>query len=901
MNIADKEPSFYLPARASPDSIFRWTFFDNISLPEVDTLIRFDISIMISGWTLTMEQEIELLRRRFREGRAELFQNIQWAAASRDLLEAHAGLVDRILTEIYAYSCQVADREASRSRHSGLAIVATGGYGRKELNPFSDIDIAFIPSEEEDPWVEALVHTAFKLVMDSFLSLRDVHVGYAFRPIAEASAWDVQTKTALLDLRYICGDPKLAIALQTRIREVLSPLDLMLEAASPEGGRPKRIRSLYSVEPSIKEGPGSLRDLHRARWIFKLLLNVDDAGLESALRDRAGISDRQISEVRRAADWFWRVRTWMHLTAGKLSDVLISNYQDRVARDLGGISAQEWLSQHIAHSETLARFKESAMHALLQGPLPVDGGCLERGALRLQNQSSVVKLLHLSQMYGLPVSFEDRKQLGESRDSALEVSEPTADEVWALNRILNENRGAAATLRALSEFGVLDRFIPGFSNLMRFVPPDPAHSFTVGEHSIHMVEHLERLVAGGNPDEQRFSDLLQQCPHFDMLVLASLLHDAGKLSPGSDHSESSAELAKSVASRLNLAPEKREILDVIIRQHLLLVRTARLHDLKSPNVIRKVAERVPGIEALQHLYVFTYIDTFAVAEKNWTSMDSRDLEDLYEKMQDFFAAEAEVGNAGAEEKSVLVRQKLVALKTSKNEAAVLKHCDAMPAGYVLNTPLEEISFHLQLLERLEAEPVVLDVYNRPGDDYTEMTLCTYDDPAPGMLSKIASVLYGCNIDIHKAQAFTIRKERPVVLDTLWIRSNGMQIAENRARRIQLALKDILAGTNSIEQYLKKAGKTPPSGIVLDSIDLRNDLSEEHTVVHIVAGDLQGLLYLMTRALSRCGLHIHSAKIATWNARAENNFYVTTTSGGQLPDSELSAWKDRLTRALKGVE
>lgn len=282
-------------------------------------------------------------------------------------------------------------------------------------------------------------------------------------------------------------------------------------------------------------------------------------------------------------------------------------------------------------------------------------------------------------------------------------------------------------------------------------------------------------------------------------------------------------------------------------------------------------------------------------------MDFRDLEDLYQRMQGFFAAEGADAGSGEprEAKSALVRKKLVALKTSKNEAAVLKHCDAMPAGYVLNTPLEEIAFHLQLLERLELEPVVLDVYNRPGDDYTELTLCTYDDPRPGMLSKITGVLYGCNTDIHKAQAFTMRKERPVVLDTLWIRSNGLQIAENRARRIQSALKDVLAGSSSIEQFLQKAGKIPPEGIVLDSIDLHNDLSEEHTVVHIVAGDLQGLLYLMTRSLSRCGLHIHSAKIATWNARAENNFYVTTADGGQLPDQELPTWTDRLSRALTG--
>jgi [protein-PII] uridylyltransferase len=351
---------------------------------------------------------------------------------------------------------------------------------------------------------------------------------------------------------------------------------------------------------------------------------------------------------------------------------------------------------------------------------------------------------------------------------------------------------------------------------------------------------------------------------------------------------------------LNLAPEKREILDVLVRQHLLLVRTARLHDLKSAHVIRKAIELVPNLEALRHLYAFTYVDTSAVAENNWTSMDLRDLEDLYRKMQDHFTlcSDQASGIRLGEDRNLLIREKLAALQ-AKNEPAVLKHCDAMPASYVLNTPLEEIAFHLELLERLEAENVVLDVYNRPGDDYSELTICTLDDPRPGMLAKIAGVLYGCNVDIHKAQAFTIEKENRVVLDTLWIRSNGCQISESKARRILSALKEVLAGTRTVAHFLEHAGKNPPRGVVLDAIDLHNDLSEEHTVVHIVAHDLQGLLYLMTRSLSRCGLDIHSAKIATWNARAENNFYVTSITGGQIPDIDLKMWTNRLARVLRG--
>jgi [protein-PII] uridylyltransferase len=851
-----------------------------------------------------MQKKIEYLRRKFREGRGELFHRVSWNSSPRGFLEAHSLLVDRLLNEIYEASCQAADRVACRSTHSGLAIVATGGYGRKELNPYSDIDIAFIPSEEEDPWVESVVHTAFKLVMDVFLSLRDVHVGYSFRPVAEASAWDVNTKTALLDLRHICGDIALADRLALRIREVLSPLDLMLESQSAEDAKRRPFQSLYLVEPNLKEGPGSLRDLHRARWIFKLLLRADDHVLDQALKSCAGVSERRLADVHDAADWFWRARTWLHLASGRLSDVLITNYQDRIAHELSDCSAQEWLSQHMAHSETLAGFRQTAVQTLLQGPLTVNEVLLEDGTFHLQVNSphppSATGLLLAAQRYSIPVSLKDLQRLGEASKSAMEIKEPSAEEVWAFNEILGEKQGIAATLRSLMKLGCLDRFLPNYSEVMRFAPPDPAHRYTVGEHSIRMVEHLESLRAGLDPGEQRFTELLGQCPHFDVLCLAALLHDAGKLIPGVDHCITGAELAKSVSARLNLAPEKTEILDVLIRQHLLLVRTARLHDLSSIHVIQKAAEQVPSLEALRHLYVLTYVDTSAVAENNWTSMDLRDLEELYRRMQDWFTLRSDEvpERTVQEDRSILIRKKLEALQ-ARNETAVVKHCDAMPAGYVLNTPLEEIAFHLQLLDRLDAEQVVLDVYNRPGDDHSELTVCTLDDPRPGMLAKITGVLYGCNVDISKAQAFTMGKEKPVVLDTLWIRCNGMQISESKARRILSALKDVLTGARTIEHFLERAGKIPPDGIALEAIDLRNDLSEEHTVIHIVAHDLQGLLYLMTRSLSRCGLAIHSAKIATWNARAENNFYVTSLGGGQIPDRDLQAWTKQLALELQG--
>ncbi len=855
-----------------------------------------------------MQNEIGRLRKKFQESRAELLKLDAALTPCASFLASHTALVDGVVSDIHRYSCDFADREAKKGGRSGLAIIATGGYGRCELNPFSDIDIAFIPSEEEDPWVESAVHLAFKLVMDVFLSFRDIRVGYSYRPIRELPTWDLQTLTSLLDARHICGDVQLSAALAAEVRKTLSPLDLILEAGNDQHRARAGVGppSLYAVEPNLKEGPGSLRDLHRGRWIFKLLLPKSDAQVLTALENAGYLSHTRVVEVQSAAEWFWRARNWLHLITQRRSDILINNYQDRIALELGGESAQDWLSEHYTHAEALFRFRETAIRTVLQGPIDLGGVTLMDGTLRLSKNpgdahpGSAVKLFQLSQKYSIPISLDQMETLENSRSAALRILRAEPEECWFFLGILSEVRRVTQTLRLLARAGMLDRFIDGFSTLARFAPPDPAHWYTVGEHSLRIIEHLEDLRNGRDPEGLRFCELIRQCAHFDILCLAALIHDAGKMISGTDHSESGMELAGQVAARLHLPQEKREILETLVRHHLLLVRTARLQDLKSPGVIQAVAEKVRGIEALRHLYVFTYADTRAVAEKNWTSMDYRDLEDLYSKVQSVLSGSHGESVATAMEDRITQIRRRLSNGSPAEEESILRHCDSMPASYVLNTPLDEIVFHVQLLRRLEGEGIVLDIYNRPGDDYSELTVCTYDDPQPGMLAKIAGVLYACDTDIHKAQVYTLEKARPVVLDTLWVRSEGTQLSENRAARVRAGLQGVLTGLKPVDELLKTSGRRAPESIAIEGIELRNDLSEEHTVVHLVARDLQGLLYFMTRSLSRTGLHIHSARVATWNARAENNFYVTTLAGRQIPDVELEGWRDRLMALFNGA-
>lgn len=849
--------------------------------------------------------EVRRLQERYLDSKKKIIAEECGADAGARLLKRHTELLDSVVQEIFEISSHHANKHQKASHQSSLAIVATGGYGRGELSPFSDVDISFVPSEEDDPWVEAMVHHAFMLVMDVFLSLREVQVGYSYRPVGEAPTWDLHTKTALLDARHVCGDERLTAALSARVRTVLSPLHLAFEKRHYYLGNERRGGNpLYLVEPHLKEGRGALRDLHRARWVFQLVLGTSHGELMQALENRGCVSGTEIAGIRAASDWFFMSRNWLHARTGKKTDILLNTLQDRIAGELGNCSARDWLMRHFEHAEVIERFLGSAEEYLLEGPLELSGFTLEGGRLRMAGEGrpeTVINMVGMSQKYGIPMRHGDLARLKAGLGCPSDAGGVSAGEAHEFLALLKDPEIAAPSMRALAALGLMDRFVRDFSRLMRFVPDDPAHLFTVGEHSLRMLEWLELLTRGEDKASSRFTDLIRRCSHYDMLCLAALVHDAGKRQSGSDHSEASAAMAEDVAQVLRLPAEKKQLLVLLVRHHLLLARTSRLHDLNSAAVIQNVAEKVVTIDGLRHLYVFTYADSRAVAHGNWNSMDSRQLEELYLKVQDFISGPGpDADPAELENRLFGVRRKLLRVSSLDNEEAIRSHCDALPASYVLNTSLEEIACHMKLMERLEKEKVVLDTYNRPGDDYSELTVCAYDEPEPGMLAKITGVLYGLGVDIHRAQVFTLKSRRPVALDTLWVSASGVQLSDKKARRLQHDLSAVLRGDLSFDEFLNAVEGRPPPSIRHDSIDLRNDLSEDYTVVHVVARDLRGLLFHMTRVLSLCGLSIHTAKIATWGGRAENNFYVSLPRGERIPESDLHLWKSRISRRMSGI-
>lgn len=868
---------------------------------------------------------VQELRTFLNDGRARLLRPTRASDLGRDWLQAHSDLIDETLRRIYQAaweSARATDGDAPGSAagphapgahpdfDAGLSLLAIGGYGRGELCPYSDIDIAFVPSEEEHHLIDAVVKEAFRLIMEVLIDGARLDVGYAYRPIADLERLDNTARTALLEARRLAGSEYLLRDLRDELYIKWDTVGFLLDKVHERRQSAVQIpMSLYAVEPNLKEGTGALREIQTALWVAGAMLRT-----ESPLRElewRGVVTASDCSEVSASRDFFLRLRTWLHLTTRRKTDVLTLEYQDGCARAFGyagsgATAAQRLLYDYYHHAEVALRFSEKVMRRLLEGPLPLDVHFVaihQRLSVAhphtLRNHPElVITPFVLSRKYGFPIDPE--------LDHAIEEATPLMDTETRANPIaragflalLHDPSTAAEALTELRARGVLQRVVPEFQTMLHLAPADPSHQLSVGEHSIYAVRMMGDLWDRRANDDEMHA-VWDGVDDVELLILTALLHDVGKIDPGTDHSVSGERRVLHIGKRLGLADERVELLALLVRRHLLLPRVARLHDLAAPGTIREVIEHVRDVRTLKMLYLLSLADTCAVGERTYSNLDLDTMRELYQRVLMAMTREETADVlTDTEKREQMVQRERERLRREMRhlalgEATLQRLCDELPASYILNTPLPAIATHLKYLDQLPQENPIIAFYHDPQDAFTEMGVVAYDEPQPGLLSKICGVVQAVGAEILAAHVYTLRAPRlpepggpsepgaehsergdDIVLDRLHLIANGRPLSESRSARLAVILKEVLRGQKTVQSVLEAAGRASAAGVVPQRIGARNDLSDEHTVISVVSDNVPGLLYHVTRALADVGLDIHTAKITTWAGRAEDAFYVT---------------------------
>ena len=768
----------------------------------------------------------------------------------------------------------------------GLAILAAGGYGRRQLFPHSDIDLLLLCASEamtaaHKPAIAAFVQRLWDGGMRVSQQVRTPG------ECLEVHERNAELNISLLDQRFLAGDRPLYGALAAKFPRFVhgNRAALMRNLARLTRDRHKRYAdTLYHLEPNVKETPGGLRDFQFIRWMEQL--RETDA-LRLAAPESA-------PELQQAFRFLARLRWYLHGQAGRDTNVLTFEAQDALADSREGSDAAKWMREYYRHARTICRAAVRTLEAWeaqssglftqfidWRSRLSNADFAVHREHVHLRSPhqldaepEATLRLFEFVARHGIRPSFEAVQQI-EPRLGRLHAhfKEPRA--VWpALNQILSLPHAPLA-VRSMHETGFLFALFPDLEPIECLVVRDFYHRYTVDEHTLVAMQNL--WSAPG-----RYGELLQEVKQAGVLMFALLFHDAGKAAvqlPGTlgSHVDASLALAEPAMRRIQMPPADRDTAAFLIRNHLELSAAMRTRDLADPQVICDLAHQVETVERLKAVTLLTYADISAVNPGAMTPWYAEQLWRLYLKVYNELTRELATERIAGMEAGSEARSELI---------------EGFPTRYLRTHNEGEIDAHVALEEKSRARGVAVEVQRLEAA--WQMTVITRD--RPGLFAAVAGTLAGFGMNILRAEAFSNR--RSLVLDTFVFADpiRTLELNPTEVDRLHNIMERVILGKTDVRELLRKRPKPrPPSrkGRIPATVSFDAEASGTATLVEIVAEDRPGLLYDLASAISSLGGNIDVVLIDTQAHKAMDVFYVT--EGGHKLSLEMQG---RLGEALR---
>ncbi|MEO6982823.1 MAG: [protein-PII] uridylyltransferase [Edaphobacter sp.] len=806
---------------------------------------------------------------------------------------------------------------------AGIALVALGGYGRRELFPCSDIDLLFLL---DGKLAEKPVKDAIRRVNQEMWDC-GIRVSPATRKLAECERFDpdnAEFAVSLLDHRMVVGEaalygrmsgqavPKL---LQRDHKAMMARLQNLTRARHAKYGD-----TLFHLEPSIKDCPGGLRDVHVCGWMTML----HDGGAQVARNGRGGVAEsaEEGDEFRKAVEFLWLVRCFLHYRHERDDNTLDWQAQDAAAAaavGLGGrpdgADAAYWMRFYFRYARSVQRRVTQMMaetsagksHSMLLGlrrerraELPQQGFRVERGRVVLDGvevsghdpaQDSDVVLAVFGTMARTDCMLS--REAEERISRALPLLSAHLEEgpvLWHhLEKVLTGHHAGDA-LRAMHALGILELLIPEFHGIDALVIRDAYHRYTVDEHTFVLIDTLHGFESPqpGSMMEwaSRFSGVMKELPHPGLLYLAALMHDTGKGRSGGDHAQESMRMAEGVVARLELDVYESDLVMSLIANHLEMSAALR-RDIFDVETVRSFAGKVQTPEALRMLTLFTYADINAVHPDALTPWKAENLWRLYIATANYLDRNVDDERVKAQEESERVHR--VAALLPGQKAAVGEYLEGFPERYVLTRTPEQVRTHFQMSTRFAEDPVQLDFRYAPG--VSELTLVTHDRPQ--LFANIAGALSGWGMHIVTADAFSNRQG--VVVDSFRFtdsfRTLEMNASEHEA--FVKSVHDVMTGTVPLEKLLsgrRRGRKKAPLVLVETKVEFDGGASSHSTLLEVIAQDKTGLLRALSLTLAAEGCNVEVALVDTEGETAIDVFYVTRNGARLGRDEEVELRK-----------
>ncbi len=869
------------------------------------------------------QQVVTLLRTALADGREEIARRLTVKpSAGNECAAAQAFLIDQLVRVIHDHVVTDVYPSSNRSTGERLTVMAVGGYGRGEMAPHSDVDIAFLTPSKQTAWGEQVIEAMLYFLWD--LGLKVGHSSRSLDDMVRMGRADLTIRTAMLEGRYVWGDQPLFDEAQARFfAEVVAGTErqFVAEKLAERNDRHKRLGdSRYVVEPNVKEGKGGLRDLHTLYWIGKYIHKVRDP---SELVAVGLLTPSEYRAFRKAEDFFWAVRCHLHTITRRAEDRLTFDLQREVAArmqfaDRPGKSAVERFMQYfflqakrVGHltgvflaqlDDQFARKQPKGLLAgfrarrrLVRG-YPVFGGKINVPSDNwfAEDPVRLLEIFVLADTQGLEIHPEAmRIAVRDARLVDAVRTDPRANALFL--DLLTSRNDPETVLRWLNETGVFGRFVPDFGRVNAQMQFDMYHHYTVDEHTIRAIGLMTRIEQGEmKADHPLATAIIHKVVNRRALYVAILLHDIAKGRRG-DHSVLGAEVALKLCPRLGLSEEETALVSWLVRTHLLMSATAFKRDLADFKTITDFVAQVQSIERLRLLAMLTIVDIRAVGPGVWNGWKRQLIAELYEAAE----GQLRLGHKqhGRAER-IAAKKAAVADRLGAQAGLIDKTGKLLSDAYWIAEPDDIIALNLVQLDQAKGQALDVHTQYYAARGATLVTVLAADHP--GLFYRIAGGIHLAGGNIIDARIHTARNGMAVdnflVQDPL-----GRPFSEDgQLARIKTMIADALANRVKLVPQLAARPLARPRADAFEvrpRVDFDNAASNRFTVVEVNARDRPALLNRLARALFEAKLMVHSAHIATYGERAVDNFYVTDLLGEKIDSPQrLKAVEKRLLDA-----
>ncbi|HTP13220.1 MAG TPA: [protein-PII] uridylyltransferase [Bacteroidota bacterium] len=814
--------------------------------------------------------------------------------------------LDRLVTSVY--------RAQKSSKAALLSIVALGGYGRRELCFFSDVDVMFLAGSDVD---KQRATGSTERILRSLIDL-GLDVGHSFRTIDECmefSDGELETWLSLLESRYLCGN-------RTTFRTFTSRIAARIQA-SDRAAFVDRIGSLTAtrhekygdsttlLEPNIKNSAGGLRDLHTSLWIVRGLGRnrpASSSDLPAIAQFLRSAQHRKLlgNEIARmslsAFDFLLRTRNEMHVKSQSHHDTLEFSFQPAVASGLHYRSAasrtnvERFMQDYYIAARTAAQVARrclvwaqdvTAPRINRRRPENLDEHftIVDRKLdLRHRNvpltNALVLRAFVLSNEHRIDFSFPLQDRIHHLRRSLTPLR--SRQETDLFRRLLNQPEGLGRCLHAMNDLGILERWIPEWKPMVAFFQHNMYHYYTADEHTLKVVDTAESLSKASSLSGEVFRSLTRR----DTLYLACLFHDIAKPRRIGDHEIVGVDIARTILQRLRYTDTAREV-SFLVRHHLMMEQVAFRRNLSDPQTILDFASRFENVEQLKLLFILTYADLSAVNKHVWTQWKEMLLTDLYRKTFDVLTEQkttAQMEAAAARERERQLSLLLPSLGPSVSQEEAKAHLGNVESPeYLTSFEAAEISEHIRAIASGEQATALF----RHQAEFTEVTFIAPD--APFALSHCCAVLTANDANIFDAHIFT--RTDGIIIDKFRVASliSSSSLSDQQCTRIRSDFREVFLAGMDVKRLLERHQLKWKRRMHAINPNIRFDVEfESHprfTIIDVYAADKIGFLHRVTETMSTLGLNISFAKIATRVDGIVDSFYVLDRFGQKVGEGQ----------------